>query len=835
MNTIKRLIEKNIMTAICAILCIGIGVFCILGWHTHALHLIQIFPGLTHMVYNTAINFLFLGGGLLILLSPYRKIASLCGLFVASIGVVTLGEYIFNVQLIIDEFFMKSFLTIDTYTPGRMSPYTALSFLSCGVSITLLSFDKYSRFYTYILIVLGSIIFSLSSTSILGSAISLSGNTQWYKFMPMALHTSIGFLLFCAGLVAYLFSKHLRGKIDLSSTLPAFAFMCSLCFTFLLWRSDYQENILKIQQLTILESEKIQNIIETKIEESVLDLMGLDSKGNMGAFFSEKDWIKSTEFYRKNHPWYDAILWVDPKFKVMFTSSFNKEITSNSQDTLLKHDLFEKAIINRGVSISPIVNFTDQSHGILICIPLYTESALEGFIVGFVNTDSLFKSIIQESTKAGFVFRIFQDNNQIYASPNIPASSFQEIVKQVDVKLYNLNWRFDIQPSQSLLNTTTHTVVSYFILVIGICIGSLLAAVIQARLVSKRQARVLEKTQILLKQELLESRRLSHDLSILKEMTDTLQACTSLAKAATIVVKYCYKLLPKTSGSIYLSNENQNILDSYGRWGRGPLNEPSFSTKNCKAMKGKLTVYKSGTGENEICHHTAPRTNNEVYVCLPLINHDKVIGLLQIRYPNDSKHFNKGMPSLEETLAKQLTLTLANIKLRELLKNQATRDPLTNLYNRRYLDEALPREIYQAKRYNHPLSVLMLDIDHFKTINDTYGHKAGDMVLKNVASVLQALSRKGDISCRYGGEEFLIVLQESTIKDAVKHAQKLRKEVAGLSFSWKGKDMKSIKISIGVASYPAHGEFSEDLIGAADEALYRAKNGGRNRVESAIS
>jgi diguanylate cyclase (GGDEF)-like protein len=761
------------------------------------------------MVYNTALGFILFGIGLLCLLSSYRRMGFFFGAYIAGMGVITLIEYIFHIQLGLDELFFKSYLPMNLGFPGRMSPITALSFFASGLSLALLSLKKITPVNYYIILFLGTILFCLSSVAILGYTANLPTTYQWYKLMPMALHTAIGFLVACIGLASFVYNKQVSGRIDLSKAMPIFGFVCVMIFTFLLWRAQYQEELASVQHLTVLESEKIQTAIQKRIEESILDLIGLKPHGNSGVPLSEKQWMSSAEFYKKNHPWYDAILWIDPQYKVMFAASFNNELTSFSKkNAQIKQDLFEKAIINKGVSISPIHNYTPESRGILICIPQYDENKLEGFIIGFINTDFLFKNILKESAESGFNFIFYEGNDQKYSHPNTNKSLSQSINTRADITIYDLNWRFEIQPSAVFLSKKTHTLLSYLILVIGLFVAALLAFVTHSRLASKR---------------------LSKELIIMKEMTDAFQACSSLAQAAEIVSKYYTRLLPSTSGSLYLVDDTLKKMDFFAKWGDITLPETAFSIKKCNALKSGISLYRSGDAYEKLCEHTKQNKfilEKENYLCIPLFNHDMILGLLQIQYPHETLG-----SSLEETLSKQLILTLANLKLRDLLKNQATRDPLTNLFNRRYLDESLPRELYQAKRYSRSLSIIMLDVDHFKTVNDTYGHKAGDMVLKEIGSLLQEKSRKGDIVCRFGGEEFLLVLQEASLEDATTRANQLREEISKLKFTWKESALKHITISLGVSSFPEHGEAAEELISIADEALYLAKEAGRNRVE----
>lgn len=171
--------------------------------------------------------------------------------------------------------------------------------------------------------------------------------------------------------------------------------------------------------------------------------------------------------------------------------------------------------------------------------------------------------------------------------------------------------------------------------------------------------------------------------------------------------------------------------------------------------------------------------------------------------------------------------------LHQRVREQAAHDPLSGLYNRQYLNETFAREISRAQRSGRPLSVVMFDLDHFKAVNDRYGHLAGDEVLKAIGSLLHAQSRAGDICCRYGGEEFLLLLPEMNRAMARDCAERLRMTLAGTAIHHGDGKSLQVTASFGVAVYPQDGSSSEALIAAADAALYAAKAAGRNRVQCA--
>jgi diguanylate cyclase (GGDEF)-like protein len=179
---------------------------------------------------------------------------------------------------------------------------------------------------------------------------------------------------------------------------------------------------------------------------------------------------------------------------------------------------------------------------------------------------------------------------------------------------------------------------------------------------------------------------------------------------------------------------------------------------------------------------------------------------------------------------KRLVFQMGEIEaLQEKLREQAMRDPLTDLYNRRFLEETLDREIAHARRDRENLCVAMIDIDNFKSFKDCYGHKAGDMILRSLGDILIANTRKGDVACRFGGEEFVVVMPGADVDNALKRAKHWRKAFQLLQHSFNGQELQST-ISIGVAVFPDHGMDSDAVIHAADKAMYESKARGKNCV-----
>jgi len=223
-----------------------------------------------------------------------------------------------------------------------------------------------------------------------------------------------------------------------------------------------------------------------------------------------------------------------------------------------------------------------------------------------------------------------------------------------------------------------------------------------------------------------------------------------------------------------------------------------------------------------------------------MVGHGDTLGVLHLEFAGDAIETDPGSENPEAiaqrlgtTVAGQIALSLASLRLRDTLRDQSVRDPLTGLFNRRFMEESLEREMQRSVRKNHPVSVLFADLDNFKRFNDTFGHDAGDHVLKTVADLFRKSVRVDDVVCRYGGEEFSFILPESSSENAVIRANELRETTKQMGMDYQNRDLGAVTLSIGVATFPEHGETAEEVLKTADKCLYAAKSEGRDRVSVA--
>ena len=328
-------------------------------------------------------------------------------------------------------------------------------------------------------------------------------------------------------------------------------------------------------------------------------------------------------------------------------------------------------------------------------------------------------------------------------------------------------------------------------------------------------------------------RRLSSDMQALSRFAGMLQSCESVDELLTVSSQGFSTLAPDIAGTVFLLRASRDHAEGVASWGRhaAPGDEHP-GPGDCWAVRRNQPYPCIDVANGLPCPHIhAMVDGTAATLCLPLSAQGETLGWITFS--------RAGAGGIEETellqqAAEPLSLALANLRLQQDLRNQSIRDPMTGLFNRRYLEESLAREIARCTRRGLPLAVLMFDVDHFKAFNDRHGHPGGDALLAAFGHLLQAHCRNEDIPCRYGGEEFTLILPEASLEVASARAQAILAAAEAMSVSHHGVALSRITTSVGMAMLPAHGESATALVEAADAALYRAKADGRNRLVVAV-
>jgi len=338
-------------------------------------------------------------------------------------------------------------------------------------------------------------------------------------------------------------------------------------------------------------------------------------------------------------------------------------------------------------------------------------------------------------------------------------------------------------------------------------------------------------------------KRVEHYAEQIAQLTalgQLLQSCLTPEEVFGVIQDAMPRLFPGDSGSVTILKSSGNLMETMAVWGHNPPQQRVFGPDECWAFRRGRPHFVTETVSPLRCAHLTPEDGPATF-CVPMMAQGDNVGVLQFNFAqvdvtehrDDAGTVHSTRAWLATALSEHAALALANLRLREALRSQSIVDSLTGLFNRRYLENVLERECRRAVRSQRPLTVLMLDVDHFKRFNDTWGHDGGDAVLRELAGLMRAHFRGDDIACRYGGEEFVVVLSDATLDVALARAEELRREVHRLVAEHRRQPLGRITVSIGLATLPDHGVSPEDLIAAADRALYQAKRAGRDRSVAA--
>lgn len=355
--------------------------------------------------------------------------------------------------------------------------------------------------------------------------------------------------------------------------------------------------------------------------------------------------------------------------------------------------------------------------------------------------------------------------------------------------------------------------------------GTVVSAVIRDITERKRAAAELQRANEQLAESVRELERRNEDITLINELGDLLQSCLAYAEVSEVVERFARRLFPGRSGALFLSDAAGHVYQLAAGWGGALVGGPAFSSTECWALRrGQLHVIEEDGGP--LCPHLDGLRRG--FMCVPMSAQGSTLGLFHLN-AGDGDDLTAADRRLASMVADHLSLALANFQLRETLHRQSVRDDLTGLFNRRFLEESLAREVRRAARADEALAVLMIDLDGFKAVNDTLGHTYGDQVLIGTAQRLAHEVRGGDLACRYGGDEFVVVLVNCGPQAAMERAERVRRAVSasggnGLTA------MADTGVSIGLATFPEDGSSPEELVAAADAALYQAKLNGRDRV-----
>ncbi len=343
-----------------------------------------------------------------------------------------------------------------------------------------------------------------------------------------------------------------------------------------------------------------------------------------------------------------------------------------------------------------------------------------------------------------------------------------------------------------------------------------------------------EQAEVRARDVLVHERARQAEAKLLSQLDEWLQSCKSLDELFLIVSRFMARLLTGSKGELYIYSNSRDALEGKCNWNTIDLHL-TIAADSCWALRRGRSYEFQADGLCFMCEHVDAHNHGvpiEEYICVPIVAHGDTVGLLHIRFdhegPQSARIADKGAFAIR--CGEHISMAIANVKLRDELRDQSIRDPLTGLYNRRYFMDAIRREISICERRGSSFGLLSFDADKFKLFNDNHGHDAGDMVLRAIGDKLAEVMVAGEIACRFGGEEFTVLVPAADLEVTADLAERLRSAIASMSVRYMDGILPKVTISIGVSAYPDSALQPQELLRRADEALYRAKESGRNCV-----
>ena len=335
-----------------------------------------------------------------------------------------------------------------------------------------------------------------------------------------------------------------------------------------------------------------------------------------------------------------------------------------------------------------------------------------------------------------------------------------------------------------------------------------------------------------LEKGLAEVEQRNREMRLLSELSSLLQNCSHDQEARLAIGQYLEQLFPNYQGMLYLDPQNEGQFSNTLSWGKCPAKSlDTLTASSCLALSNRQTHHVTHPDTEDHCQHMlTPPGGIPPYLCVPLQTRHGLLGLLHLQASDNTSDTLDTVKNLAIAFAEQTALALANLHLRAHLHHQSTHDALTGLFNRRHLEAMLEQALQNSQHHHHPFTLALIDIDHFKQLNDRFGHDAGDSALRTLANTLKTAIQQHGTAYRLGGEEFILLLPGIDEHCALPHCMTLLNTVRDTRFEHASTPLGQITISLGLASYPKHGRSMGTLLKAADISLYQAKQNGRDCI-----
>ncbi|MCD6048509.1 MAG: diguanylate cyclase domain protein [Gammaproteobacteria bacterium] len=857
------------LTTFCSILLIIIGGISIYAWLFHIQAILQPVPGLMALPFNDAVCF-FLTGILLFKLQfslGYQQglfIRSLL-IFILIIALLSFSQNIFDYNLGIKQLMVKPWFTNPSPSPDKASPSTSVAFiLSCIVGLLLPLGHKKIVGSTIQILTLAILFIAL--TSLLIYTLKLEFIFPWYHSTGMAIQTGLSFIIVSIAWWSLWSQSSWCRKFYEQNQDKKIIFIVGIVLSTL----SLSVGIGGIAGLTYTHMFSLNKHLEEVLHDKISTFNHETNEIEGEALELSKDPLLQNAYTDKAHRTTDILNNISSHTRL-------KHFTALALEDLKKQQFFLF-----GQFSQPELSLPIQSEGLLkqlswssnhfwfkTTVPVYSntgnrillgylvvETPLEGFSNSYLNYNTLGETGEMRICKkeAGTNMTCFPSRftpkpfygSYLYQGLRIPIGHALEnkagTINATDYRGQMVAAAFEplgktglgmvikINRSEIYAPLRKQLAVIFPLALLLILFGLALVFWQVSPLVKK-----LISANNLLSKSLENLNKKKLEETLLKKFNLALQVCLASQEAAQVVATFSKKIFPKLSGALYIMYIGKDYLECVSSWGPKPPQATNFKPTECWGIRFSTPYLIDNIKNDLLCVHAKALYDKQAaYLCIPLYVQNALVGLFYLQTEKQLVDLLNSSKQLAITVSRQISLCLSNILLQERLRHQSLIDSLTGLHNRRFLDESLESELARAKRNGLTVGILMIDIDYFKKYNDSYGHEAGDQVLKKLGEVVLQHIRPYDVACRYGGEEFTVILSGISPELALERTELLRVAISQLIFNVERDNIPEttrVTVSIGIAFYPQDADNAHDVIAMADHALYEAKNNGRNQAK----
>lgn len=491
-----------------------LGLVVIAGWHTHNITLLKLFPSFEAMRYNTAVGFFFSGIGLISASLGLKRHARLCASIVAALGLLTLCEYIFGVNIGIDQLLFKD--TVSGSFPGRMAPSAALAFSFTGFSVLLACSPFWHRQRTIVLGLFGSIVFSVGFTALFGYATGITAFISWSEFIAMAAHTSAGFVALGVGIIAFVWREREAGETWALRWLPGVLGVCVITGTLMLWRVAEAQEMSHIDRTVSSKTDIVKDHIQDQTTTRVLALVRMANRWETHGRPARAEWVSDADLYLEHYTGLSSISWITPSFKSQWNVSKKNELLG--LDSVLGHesDLY-RALIDQKKRREPVILHSAGTAGgeraITASVLISRDGkGFEGFISGTFNANQLFDSVVLHEVKDDYSVAVYDGNDELYRHSKKAFEENSRWARELSVGLYGANWRVRVWPEAELLKSLKSPLPEV-ILAAGLSASLLLALLVHFVQTSQKRAIAAETANFALGVEVAERKRAEEEVA----------------------------------------------------------------------------------------------------------------------------------------------------------------------------------------------------------------------------------------------------------------------------------------------------------------------------------